>query len=112
MKEIKLDEKHEKKLSEQITKIVKSTKKKRTVTYILLMIFVFVITMLFSKIGTKLDMEFIFGQLCIFVVYVVLNLFNNLLKKEFYSELDNLILNDDEISKKINDEMKKYKEEK
>ena len=57
-------------------------------------------------------MEFIFGQLCIFVVYVVFNLFNNLLEKEFYSELDNLMLNDDEISKKINDEIKKYEEEK
>lgn len=111
MKEIKLDEKYEKKISEQITKIIKSKTRKRIVTYILLLIFALVITELFSKIGAKLDMEFVFGQLCIFVVYVVANLYNSLLEKEFYSEIDNFLFNDDEISKKINDEINKYKEE-
>lgn len=112
MKEIKLDEEHEEKLSKQITKILKRKKRKEIITWILLIIFTFVVTMTFSKIGAKLDAEFIFGQLCIGVVCGTIYLFKDLLEKDCYAEIESLILNDENVAKKINDAISQYEKEK
>lgn len=113
MKEIKLNlsEDKEKEMAEQITKIMKKQGRKRIVINILLLIFVVVVTMLFSKIGTKLDMEFIFGQLCVVVVWAVPYLYNHLLSKDTYKKIENLLFDDDELMQKITNEINKYEKE-
>lgn len=110
MKEIKLNlsEEKEKEMAEQITKIMKKQGRKRIIINILLLIFVIVVTMLFSKIGTKLDMEFTFGQLCVVVVWVVPYLYNRFLSKDTYKKIEKLLFDNEELMQNITDEINKY----
>lgn len=110
MKEIKLNlsEEKEKEMAEQITKIMKKQGRKRIIINILLLIFVIVVTMLFSKIGTKLDMEFTFGQLCVVVVWGVPYLYNRFLSKDTYKKIEKLLFDNEELMQNITDEINKY----
>lgn len=114
MKEINLNlsEEKEKKIAEQITKIIKRRKIKKIVINILLIVFTIVVTRAFSKLGTKLEAEFIFGQLCMAVVYCALYLYNYLISKSTYTEIENLLFNDEEIMQNITNEINKYEEKK
>lgn len=114
MKEINLNlsEEKEKKIAEQITKIIKRRKIKKIVINILLIVFTIVVTMAFSKLGTKLEAEFIFGQLCIGVVCCASYLYNYLISKSTYTEIESLLFNDEEIMQNITNEINKYEEKK
>ena len=113
MKEIKLNlsEDKEKEMAEQITKIIKKQVGKRIIINILLLIFVVVVTMLFSKMGTKLDMGFLFGQLCTVVVLLVPYLYNRLLSKDTYKKIEKLLFDNEELMQNITDEINKYERE-
>lgn len=114
MKEINLNlsEEKEKKIAEQITKIIKRRKIKKIVINILLIVFTIVVTKAFSKLGTKLEAEFIFGQLCMVVVYCISYLYNYLISKSTYTEIESLLFNDEEIMQNITNEINKYEEKK
>lgn len=114
MKEINLNlsEEKEKKIAEQITKIIKRRKIKKIVINILLIVFTIVVTRAFFKLGTKLEAKFLFGQLCMVVVYCTSYLYNYLISKSTYTEIENLLFNDEEIMQNITNEINKYEEKK
>lgn len=112
MKEININLGEEKELSIEIAKIMKRRNIKRIINFVLLLIFSILITMLFTKIGKKLDAEFLFGQLCVVIVFGTSYLYNYLITKSTYTEIESLIFNDEEVMQNITNEINKYEEKK
>lgn len=114
MKEINLNlgEEKEKELSIEIAKIMKRGNIKRIINFALLLIFSISITMLFIKIRKKLDAEFLFGQLCVGIVFGTSYLYSYLITKSTYTEIESLLFNDEEVMQNITNEINKYEEKK
>lgn len=114
MKEIKinLSEKNQEELNEKLKKLFSKQRKRNIAITILQVIFVIVLTMTFSKIGKKLEAEFLFGQLTMFLIFIVASGLTHYLQKLKHEEIQKTLFENKELADIINQKIEEIEEDK
>jgi len=110
MVNLKLDDEMQKELEEKMFKQRRKKKIRLITTSVLMIVFAIVVTLTFIKVGDRFNIEFIMGQLCIFVIFTVTTLVNAYFQNLNHDELEQ-ILDEVGVEKLIEEQIEKINRE-